>query len=390
LSERRYDMDWMRVLAMLGVFFYHCLRFFDAEGWHLKNADQSFTLFVFIHGLIWPWLMELFFLLSGVGAWYALRTRSAATFLGERSKRLLVPVYTVGLLVLMPPQFYLEKVFNAGWSGGFWGSIPRYFERWGPPHFDVFPASLFHLPFSGHLWYIEYLFLVSLGTLPLLLYLRSGRGLRRIDSLARLCERRGGIFVFIVPLALTYVVLRPFFPVDRSWADLLWYAIYFVIGFIIPADTRFTEALKRNGWAGLALWLVGFFGGVGTLALVFRFDPMTGTEPFSVKFVLFQIIYAALSWGSVVFLLSLGVRYLNFNNRALAYGNEAVLPFYLLHQTIILAVGYYVIRLHAGILPKFLIIAVLSFAIIMALYEGLVRRSTVLRFLFGMRVVKRS
>ena len=91
------------------------------------------------------------------------------------------------------------------------------------------------------------------------------------------------------------------------------------------------------------------------------------------------------SWSAVVFILNIGARYLNTNNQFLAYGNEAVLPFYLFHQTIILSVGWYVIRWDTGILIKFLIIAVASFVLIMVLYELLVRRFNMVRFLFGMR-----
>jgi peptidoglycan/LPS O-acetylase OafA/YrhL len=41
MKERRYDIDWLRVIAMLAIFFYHCARFFGTEGWHLKNAEQN-------------------------------------------------------------------------------------------------------------------------------------------------------------------------------------------------------------------------------------------------------------------------------------------------------------------------------------------------------------
>jgi hypothetical protein len=86
----------------------------------------------------------------------------------------------------------------------------------------------------------------------------------------------------------------------------------------------------------------------------------------------------------------MGATYLNFNKNVLAYGNEAVLPFYILHQTIILCVGWFVIRWNIGILPKYLIIVVASFALIMAVYEGLVIRFNPMRFLFGMRPKKKQ
>ena len=390
MTERRYDIDWLRVLAMLAVFGFHCTRFFDTEGWHLKNAEQSFVLFVLVRGLMWPWLMEIFFLLSGAGAWYALRSRSAGTFLVDRVTRLLVPLYTVGLFILMPPQFYFDQMTNAGYTGGFWQSLPSYFKGFGLPRLTPWPTTLFNMPFGGHLWFLKFLFLISLAMLPLLLFLKSPRGLRWIDALAGWCGHRGGVFAFAIPLALTLVILRRVFPVERGWAEFVWYAIYFVIGYIIPADRRFTDAFKKYGWVGLALWIAGAFGGIMVLALVLGYNPMPGAEPFSLKFVLFQVIWSVASWGSVIFLLSLGARYLNFNNRALTYGNEAVLPFYLFHQTIILAVGSFVIRLPMGILPKYAIVAVVSFAVIMALYELGVRRFNVMRFLFGMRSKKRA
>jgi peptidoglycan/LPS O-acetylase OafA/YrhL len=95
------------------------------------------------------------------------------------------------------------------------------------------------------------------------------------------------------------------------------------------------------------------------------------------------------SWFAVVFMLSLGAKYLKFNNKVLAYANEAVLPLYLLHHTVILCVGWFVIQWNLGILPKFLIIAVVSFPLMLLLYELLVRRFNVVRFFFGMRPKKK-
>ena len=102
-------------------------------------------------------------------------------------------------------------------------------------------------------------------------------------------------------------------------------------------------------------------------------------------YVLYQIVWSIAGWSAVVFMLSLGARYLNFNHKLLAYGNEAVLPFYLFHQTIILTVNFVVIRWNMGLLPKLLIITVVAFPVILVLYELLVRPFNVVRFFFGMR-----
>jgi hypothetical protein len=125
------------------------------------------------------------------------------------------------------------------------------------------------------------------------------------------------------------------------------------------------------------------------MVLALGYDPYPGKEPFSFVFVLFQIVWTITSWSAVVFVLSIGARYLNTNNRFLVYGNEAVLPFYLFHQTIILCVGWYIIRWDMGLLIKLVIIAAVSFPLIMILYEVFVRRFNIVRFFFGMRPKKK-
>jgi glucan biosynthesis protein C len=331
--------------------------------------------------------------LSGVGAWYALRSRSGGQYLWERVKRLLIPMYTVGLFILMPPQAYFEAVTNGGYTGSFWQYLPGYYSSLPADILSIAPHDLhdarFLVPFGfpGHLWFLQYLFLISLVTLPLLLYLKSEPGQRWIDRLAGWSDRRGGIFLFVIPLALVLVCLRSLFGGGTTWADFLWYAIFFLIGYIMAADKRLTESIKRHGGTCLILWILGF-SGVGLIAGVLGYDPMPGNEPFSSTYVLFQIVWTITSWSAVVFMLSLGAKYLNYSNKMLAYGNEAVLPFYLFHQTIILIVGFFVIRWNMAILPKYLIIAVVSFPLIMVLYELLVRRFNVVRFFFGMRPQK--
>jgi glucan biosynthesis protein C len=91
------------------------------------------------------------------------------------------------------------------------------------------------------------------------------------------------------------------------------------------------------------------------------------------------------TWGWIIGLFWLGERFLNFTNRFLAHVNEMVLPFYILHQMVIVIVAYFVVQTGLAIPFKYGITAVISFAVIVALYELLVRRIGVLRFLFGMR-----
>jgi len=385
MPERRYDIDWLRVLVMLAVFFFHCACFFDHNTWILNNAEQSIVADVFT-GWFSIWFMPLFFLLSGVGSWYSLRFRSSGQYLSERVKRLLVPLYTVGLFLINPPQDYFWNFSNLGFRGTFWERLPHYFSRLGNFSFTQ-PSDLLPVPDHGHLWFLQFLFLISLVALPLLRYLRSEQGLHLIDTLAGWCHRRGGIFLFLIPVLLVRISLKSVaLPGLYTWADFLEFLVFFVIGYILPADSRFTESIKKYGWTCLVLGIISSWVGC---YFVFGLGYKWGGTPFSLTFMLFETVYGISRWSFIVYFLSLAAKDLNVNNKVLAYSSEAVLPFYILHQTIIVCVGWFVIRWNIGILPKYLIIAVVSFALIMILYELLVRRFNVVRFFFGMRPKKK-
>ena len=368
MAERRHDIDWLRVLVMLAVFVFHCARFFGGGTWHLNSAEQSFAAMLFI-GWLDMWFMPLFCLLSGVGAWYALGSRDNGRFLLERVKRILVPLYTVGLFVLLPPQFYFEIVSNHGYRGTLWATLPRYFRGLADFSLD-WPGGVVNLPFSGHLWFLQYLFLISVLALPLLRHLRSDRGRRLIGGLARLCVRPGGIFLVLVPVLLVRIGLRSVFHGEHTWADFLEFLVFFVIGYVLTADPRFTESIRKHGRLCLVLGVLCFaVEGLFVVRLGYGYP---GGEPFSILFVLFEAAMSVGRWSWIVFVLSLGAKHLDFESKLLAYGNEAVLPW------------------NVGIPLKLVTITLISFAIIMAVYELGVRRFRVMRFLFGMRPKARS
>jgi hypothetical protein len=168
------------------IFFFHCARFFGGGGWHLKNPGEESLIATLFIGLLDLWIMPLFFLLSGAGSWYALKSRNAGQYLLERVKRILIPLYGVGAFILLLPQVYFEAVTNEGYTGTFWEGLPLYF-------IDVFTTApnfndpFFFNIFMGHLWFLQYLFLISLFVLPLLLFLRSEQGQRLIAKLAGWC-----------------------------------------------------------------------------------------------------------------------------------------------------------------------------------------------------------
>ncbi len=189
----------------------------------------------------------------------------------------------------------------------------------------------------------------------------------------------------MIPVVIARVALMGVFLGQHSWAYLVFYATLFLVGYMLMADERFTESIKRHGWIGLVLGIVGFAGmGMFVLAL----DYSMFNSSFSLQFVLYQVIVGVGTWGWIVFLMSMGAKYLNRPGKVLTYSNEAVLPFYMFHQTVILGIGWFVIRWNMGVLPKAIIVIVTSFPATLILYDVFVRHSNVMRFFFGMRPKK--
>ena len=172
--ERRYDLDWLRVLAFAGVFFFHNARFFNIDDWHVKNAETSVIVEIFT-SLFSLWGMQLIFIISGASVFFALRPGEAMRFLRDRFMRLLVPL-ALGILVLAPPQMFMERVTHGQFQGTFFDFLPRFF-----------PSEILAGSWTGvHLWYLEYLFVFTLVLTPVFLWLKGQAGQRAIDWLSRL------------------------------------------------------------------------------------------------------------------------------------------------------------------------------------------------------------
>jgi peptidoglycan/LPS O-acetylase OafA/YrhL len=220
----------------------------------------------------------------------------------------------------------------------------------------------------GHLWFIAYLFGFSLIALPLFLYLRRESGQRVIDRLAGFFSRPGVIFLFAIPAMVTNYLLLDFYP------NPIYFLTFFVYGYLLVADPRFQKAIDRHKVVALVLG-VGLY--VVWLSLLTR-DVITLNW-------LQPIPRDLIAWFSLIALLGYGRQFLSFSNRFLRYAGEASYPLYILHQTVIVIIGYYVVQWNASVLVKFVTIVVASFVSTVALYDLLVKRTNVTRFLFGMR-----
>lgn len=369
---RLYYLDWLRVLAMFSIFFFHNARLFNFEDWHVKNAETSLGPDILI-GFLNLWVMPIFFILAGASIYYALRSRTAGGFTKERTLRILIPIIILGIFVIAPPQVYLERLTHGDFSGNF-------FQFYYPHYFDgIYGVGGNFAVVPMHMWFLWLLFIYSLILLPLFLH-NKRTGMSLLSRFATLFEKP---WTLVVPVLLLIVseVFLDFVEWGGGWNHLS-YLLFFVSGYIMFSNARIQGNIKR--YAVIALIAALF---LQALHYILKFGIITIDIPSStLSSLVVWIIKTLRSWFFIIAILGFGSRYLNFNNRFLGYANEAVLPVYILHQTVILIIGFFVVQWNLGIAPKYFIITTTSFVAIMAVYELLVRRINILRFLFGMRL----
>ena len=374
-SDRQYYIDWLRAGAMFLLIFYHTGRLFDEETWHIKNEQLSSGINTF-NRFLDIWQMPLFFIVAGASVWYALGNRTPGGFTKERIQRLLVPLI-FGMLIIVPPQVYFQRVFDGDFSGSFLSWYPHTFHG----IYSMDDPSAGNLSWH-HFWFLAYLFVFSLILLPAFWYLRNEKRKPLISRIAQFIEKPGAIFLPAIPLIVINIALRPTFGWGTQnliwdWANFLYYMFVFFYGFLIMSDGRMLQVVRRNGFTALVAAAI-----LSPIALLSQFDKLSLPNP------VFLALHAVACWCWLVALVGIGSRLLNFTNRVLRYATDAVLPVYILHQTIIVTLGFYVVKWDTGITPKYFLIAVATLVLSLAIYE-VVRRTVVTRFLFGIKTRKR-
>jgi glucan biosynthesis protein C len=159
---------------------------------------------------------------------------------------------------------------------------------------------------------------------------------------------------------------------------------FFVIAYLLATDSRFGESIDKNKVLAL---LVGVGTSVFMLFLLVTFGAETFTTTDPAYYIMVSFVWALSGWSWVTAILGFGRRFLSFKHKLLGLANELVLPFYILHQTIIVAIAFFVVSLNLIAIEKYLIIILASFSIVSVLLLP-VRQFNVLRFLFGMRFKK--
>lgn len=360
-AGERYDfLDWLRVIAIFVLLFFHTGMLFVGWGWHVVNGET-------IPSLQWPMdiahrlRMPLLFVIAGAGMWFALERRTAAQLLRERTLRLLLPL-VIGMFLVVPPQIYFERLFREQWSGGY---LSFYVER--VLRLEPYPAGDFGW---HHLWFILYLYVYVLLLIPALLWWKR-----------RAVTPRPGAWLFALglPLGVNEALLKAAYPeahtLVRDWYVFDHYLLLTVYGYVLaslPGGWQWL-AERRTQSLGLGLLALG--------ALLAMFATGVARHGGAADALLANMF----TWAIVMAFVGYGRRYLSFANPLLRWARDASYPIYILHQTVIVAIGYYVIRQPWAPWTKYWLVLGATMLVCVAAYECCIRRVAPLRFAFGMK-----
>jgi peptidoglycan/LPS O-acetylase OafA/YrhL len=266
--------------------------------------------------------------------------------------RLLLP-FVSGLLLLVPLQTYIAERFHNQYTGGYFAQYILFFTK--PTNLTGYQGGFT----PAHLWFILYLFIISLLALPLMrLYQKSAKKLR-LDNIPAAAL----LPLFIIPLLMQIIL-------DIAGKSLGEYFAFFMLGYLVLSDERVLEKLERARW-----WLLVIMAACMVFLKLFY-------EQLPV--LLLEVLLSFLAWVAVLAILGLGRRYLNFQNKVTAYFSKSSFSIYLFHQQWVVVAAYFTLMITPNVPLQMGIIIASSLTLTFATYE-IARRIPVCRLLFGMK-----
>ncbi|MDO6413057.1 acyltransferase family protein [Sphingomonas sp. BIUV-7] len=375
-GERHYGMDWLRIGAFQLLILYHIGMVFVPWEWHV-SADEAVPWAVLPMVAINAWRLTLLFTVSGFASAAMLARRPALPpFVRNRVLRLGIPLL-FGMIVVTPIQPWIQLTTQRGYGHGF-----GYFYLHDYYRFAMFRGM--PLPAWQHLWFVFYLLvytllLAALRMLPPGVRARLRRGVERI---------LWGPLLLLLPIAIGIVVRLEWMSAAEDnhnflgdWVAHIRHFPAFLFGYLLYASPNFWRTLRR-GWPLIAA--VALASTVLEVWIAWDY-PMTRPITSSMR-ALYQAARVVQGWSAILALIGIADHYWNRDLPWRATLVEAVFPFYIIHQTIIILVGW--LLLGSGITNGLRLLVLIATTMIGCWLFYLVgRRIPALRPLIGLRPI---
>lgn len=380
LGGRQYFLDWIRVLAFAFLIFYHTALMFVDWGFHIESGHNS-SLLKSIMLLTSNWRLDVLFVVSGVAISFMTVKMSLKSFVWQRVLKLYIPLI-FAVAVVVAPQSYYEAVQKSVFSGDFW-------TFWTTQYFTFSWDDRMQAPFPtyNHMWYVLYLFHYTLLLLPLIAFFNSQKG---VDLLTRFENwLSSGTKIVWLPLTcygLFYIAIDDHDISHAFYNDFYGHLVYFfavLMGFLFLRMPKVWLSFARNRQLTLTLGVIGY-----CILLVLFFLPELQL-PMG-RTLTWDIAGLIVKWSWLALVIGYAKTYLSFSNRFLSYCNGIVYPFFILHQTITIVLGFYVIDWGLTGPMEFAVIVFGTFLLCYLITEFIIKKANILRLLFGLNRLKKK
>lgn len=373
MTQRKYFIDWIRVIAFFLLIFFHCAMPFVLFGWEIKNKETSEGL----SRLIWwlhQWRLPLLFFISGVGTHFSLSKRSVFSFAGERVIRLFIPLL-FAMLFTIPLQVYFEWLQEGKISGSYFSFYPQVWN------FIPYPEGA--LTWS-HMWFVVYLFVFCLLLIPVFALFKIKALKTAKNYLSHKLSNPLTITLLFLPLAGYYFTLFIQYPEQLGllddWFVFLFSLTIFFYGYLLGGTDQFWNNCEKYRYHYLIIAVACI------LFLFYRYWwNFNMPKQNDVTLYVYGIINSMHIWLFILSMIGFAKKHLNINNRFLQFTNQAVYPFYILHQTIIVAAGFYIVQLNLPIFLKLTILVIITFVSVFLIYRFIIKPFIITRILYGLK-----
>jgi hypothetical protein len=372
-KQRLHYIDWIRIIAFSLLIFLHCMVPFTEIPWEIRNNDRSNALTAFTFWLH-QWRLPLLFFVSGMGIRFSLTSRSLAAFYGERAKRLLIPLL-FSMFFLIPLQPYFEFLQKGKIQPGYWAFYKKVWD------FQVYPDG----PLTwSHMWFVVYLIAFIILLFPFFALFKINALKLFFTKIATRVAKPIFMALMVIPVILIFYALYLEYPENGSltedWFAFSFFLLFLIYGFFAGASGNFWHYCEKYRIAA---------GITALAAMLFLFTrywhPMPEFSEKNNSFAVYSLVNCIHISSIIIFTCGMARKHLNFSNPALVYLNKAVYPYYIIHQTIIVAIGYYLVQMPWPVWVKLPTLIITSTILILGIYHFIIRRTAVTRFLFGMK-----
>lgn len=348
--NRRYDIDWLRTIAIGLLLIYHVAIAFQPWGMLIGfiTYAESWPSLWLPMSMLNVWRIPLLFFVSGMGVYFAMMERTWKQLMGERSMRILLP-YVFGMFFIFPISLLIYQHY--------------------------YHLKIAYSINAGHLWFLGNIFVYVLLLSPLFYLLRGHENGKFVSALKNVLRSPLGLVPFVALFIVEALVLKPapyeLYAMTLHGFVLGLLAFFSGFCFVLCGDA-FWDMIVRWRWLFLLIACVLF---------IIRAFVLTAENP------VYYLVIESNCW--IFSVLAFCSKYLNRNSRALTYLSEAAYPVYILHMIFLFAGSWMIFQWRLPVWIAFILLLLFTVAGCFASFE-IIRRVRILRPLFGMKLDRRK